>query len=169
MPSAGEHHLNCHAGENAMKRLTSSIAGWTIFAFAVLGQTVGVLAQPSEYYSGKTVRVIVGLEAGGTVDVFVRAFAAHLKKHIPGNPTIIVQNMPGAGTYAAINFLAERAAPDGLTLVFSNYNPLGQAFGEAALRTRFDRFEFLSGIGMPASITSAPMRSPVASGSRPIS
>jgi tripartite-type tricarboxylate transporter receptor subunit TctC len=130
-----------------MKPLTSSIVGCAISVLAMLGQIDGAVAQPSDYFSGKTVRVIVGLEAGGTVDVFVRAFAAHLKKHIPGNPTIIVQNMPGASTYAAINYLAERAAPDGLTIVFSNYNPLGQAFGEAALRTRFDHFEFIAGIG----------------------
>jgi hypothetical protein len=130
-----------------MKRLTSSIAGWTTFVFATLGLPAVAGAQSGDYYAGKTVRVIVGAEAGGGSDVFARAIAAHLKKHIPGSPTIIVQNMPGASTYAAMNFLAERAAPDGLTLVFNPYNPLGQAFGEAALRTGYNHFEFLGGIG----------------------
>jgi hypothetical protein len=54
-------------------------------------------AQPGDVYAGKTLRVVVGLEAGGTVDTLARTFSVHLRKHIPGNPAIIVQNMPGAG------------------------------------------------------------------------
>src|SRR5438552_15890310 len=78
-------------------RLKSSIVGWITFAIASLGLPASVAAQSADYYAGKTIRVLIGLEAGGSVDVFLRRFSAHLKKHLPGSPVIIVQNMPGAG------------------------------------------------------------------------
>jgi len=102
-----------------MKAIAASIVGpMTFIVVAALSHTTDAAAQSSEYYAGKTLRVIVGLEVGGSADVFTREFTAHLRKNIPGNPTVVVQNMPGAGTYAALNFLAERAAPDGLTIVY---------------------------------------------------
>jgi hypothetical protein len=57
--------------------------------------------------------------------------------------------MPGAGSYASLNFLAERAIPDGLTIVYNPFHPLGQAYGESGLRTRYENFEFLGGMGDP--------------------
>ena len=131
-----------------MKAIAASIVGpMTFIVVAALSHTTDAAAQSSEYYAGKTLRVIVGLEVGGSADVFTREFTAHLRKNIPGNPTVVVQNMPGAGTYAALNFLAERAAPDGLTIVYNNYAWLGQAFGSSALRMRYNQFEFLGGFG----------------------
>ena len=78
------------------------IAGLTLsFALAALASPAA--AQTAEYYAGKTLRIIVGLEAGGTADVFIRGFSAQLRKHIPGNPTVVVQNMTGAGGSVASN------------------------------------------------------------------
>src|SRR5262245_29025374 len=128
-------------------RFALCVTAFTTCVSAVGGLPAVTKAQSGDFYAGKTIRVLVGLEAGGTVDTFIRGFASHLRKHIPGNPMIIVQNMPGASTYAPLNFLSERAAPDGLTIVYNPYHPLGQAFGEGALRTRYDQFEFLSGMG----------------------
>ena len=102
-------------------------------------------AQPADYYAGKTLTIIVGLDAGGTVDTFVRNFAGYLKKHIPGQPTIIVQNMPGAGGLLATNYLAERAPKDGYTIIYHLWDPLAQALGHPALRTRYEAFEYLGG------------------------
>ena len=103
-------------------------------------------AQPApESFTGKTLTIIVGVDAGGTVDTFVRLLAPHLKKHVPGNPAILVQNMLGAGGLVATNFLAERAAKDGLTIGYQNWDPLAQALGNQGLRTRYDRFEYLGG------------------------
>ena len=104
-------------------------------------------AQPGDYYAGKTLRVIVGLEAGGTVDTFARTFSGYLRKHIPGNPTILVQNMPGAGGKTATNHVFERAAPDGLTMLYGPWDPLAQALGDQGLRARYEKFEFLGGTG----------------------
>jgi tripartite-type tricarboxylate transporter receptor subunit TctC len=62
-------------------------------------------AQADDYYAGKTLRVVIGLAAGGTVDTFARSFSGYLRKHIPGHPAIIVQNMPGAGGKTATNYV----------------------------------------------------------------
>jgi len=101
--------LNKAHREERMKRSLAATAGW--IALAATSQSA--TAQPADYYAGKTLRVIVGLEPGGTVDTFARTFSGYLRKHIPGNPTIIVQNMPGAGGKTATNHVFERAAPDG--------------------------------------------------------
>jgi hypothetical protein len=130
-----------------MSRPTPLIAGCITLAVAALGLSVSAAAQSSGFYAGKTLRIIVGLEAGGTADIFLRGFSVYLRKHIAGNPTIVVQNMPGGGTYGAINYLAERAAPDGLTIIYNPFHPLGQAFAEPGFRTRYENFEFLGGMG----------------------
>ncbi len=67
------------------------------------------------FYEGKTIRIIVPFGPGGQYDLYARLFARHLGKSIPGNPKILVQNMPGAGGLVAANFIY-KAKPDGLTL-----------------------------------------------------
>jgi hypothetical protein len=114
---------------------------------AALGVSGPAAAQPGDAYAGKTLRIIVGLEAGGTVDTLARAFSVHLRKHIPGNPAIIIQNMPGAGGWGATNYLYERATPDGLTILYGPWDPLGQALGDQGLRARYENFEYLGGTG----------------------
>ena len=79
-------------------RLASTVGGCTALLLVALPLAAPELsgvaaAQSNNFYAGKTLRIIVGLESGGTADVFARGFAVHLKKHIPGNPTIVVQNM----------------------------------------------------------------------------
>jgi len=73
-------------------------------------------ASNHEYYRGKTVRIVVGLSAGGGFDIYARALARHLGKHISGNPTFVVDNMPGAGSMIAANHVYKAAKPDGLTM-----------------------------------------------------
>jgi hypothetical protein len=112
-----------------------------------LGAIGDVIAQSGDFYAGKTLRVIVGLEAGGTVDTLARAFSVHLRKHIAGNPNIIVQNMPGAGGWGATNYLHERVATDGLTILYGPWDPLAQALGDQGLRARYEDFDYLGGTG----------------------
>ena len=70
----------------------------------------------AEFYKGKQLRIITASATGGGYDLYARYVARHLGKHVPGNPTVIVQNMPGAGGLAAGNHIYTRAARDGLTL-----------------------------------------------------
>ncbi len=68
------------------------------------------------FYQGKTIRIIVGSSAGGGYDLWPRQVARYFGKYIPGNPEIIIQNMPGAGSLVAANYVYGVASPDGLTL-----------------------------------------------------
>jgi hypothetical protein len=124
----------------------SPIAGLTL-AVTLFALPAAAAAQPGEFYAGKTLRIVVGLAAGGTADVFIRGFSAQLRNHIPGNPNVVVQNMTGAGGSVAANYTYERAEPDGLTIVFNTFHPLAQALGDPTMRQRYDQFEYVGAIG----------------------
>ena len=68
------------------------------------------------FYQDKTIRIVAGYGAGSVDDAWTRLIARYLAKHIPGNPNMIVQNMPGAGAMIAANYVYKIAKPDGLTL-----------------------------------------------------
>ncbi|NIO08794.1 MAG: hypothetical protein GTO40_12580 [Deltaproteobacteria bacterium] len=70
----------------------------------------------TDFYKGKTVRLVVGFSSGGTNDLWARQVARFWSKYIPGNPDIVVQNMPGAGTMVAANYVYGVGKPDGLTV-----------------------------------------------------
>lgn len=91
--------------------------GWLfviLFFFSVLILPAKLLAAP--YYEGKRITIVVGYGPGGGYDRLARLFAKHLPKYIPGKPTIIVENMPGAGSLIAANYVFNIAKPDGLTI-----------------------------------------------------
>ena len=71
-------------------------------------------AQPS-FFEGKSGRVLVGFTPGGSYDLWARLIAQHMSKHIPGNPSFVVQNMTGGGSMVAANYIYNVAKPDGLT------------------------------------------------------
>jgi len=73
-------------------------------------------AQPAPFFQGKTIRIIVGFTSGGLYDQYARILARQMPKYITGNPSIIVQNMLGAGSLTATNYVSSVAKPDGLTL-----------------------------------------------------
>src|SRR5690242_6448528 len=85
-----------------------------LLSFSFLAQVASVGAQEAPF-KGKTMRVIVGFPSGGGSDAEGRVLARHLGKYIPGNPTLIVQNMPGAGGLTASNCFEDLAKPDGST------------------------------------------------------
>src|ERR1700752_4328218 len=78
-----------------------------------------------DFYKGRQVSLIVGYSAGGGYDVYGRLIARHLGRHIPGNPNVVVQNMPGAGSLRAGNHLYNAAPKDGtVTAHFARDMPL---------------------------------------------
>jgi tripartite-type tricarboxylate transporter receptor subunit TctC len=100
------------------------------------------------YYEGKTIRIIVGTSPGGGYDTYTRLIARHLSKHIPGNPPIIVDNMPGAGGLLSANHLFKVAKPDGLTIGhFVGGQFLQQLLAKPGIEFDALRFEY---IGVPA-------------------
>jgi tripartite-type tricarboxylate transporter receptor subunit TctC len=113
------------------------------FAVAAVVLTAGSAAAQSvqEFYAGKQITFIVGASAGGGYDRQARLVAHHLGKHIPGAPTIVVQNMPGAGSLAATNYIYNAAPKDGSVialvmrsmLLIKNWSPQSVRFDFAGL------------------------------------
>ena len=89
-----------------------------VAAIMTLSATAALAAE--SFYEGKTIRFIVGLSAGGGYDIYTRAIARYFGKHIPGNPTVIVDYMTGAGSMIAANYVYKAAKPDGLTIGHPN-------------------------------------------------
>ena len=89
----------------------------SLFFFCVIYlSAVADVGAQSNFYQGKTVKLIIGSSTGGGYDLWARLLARHYGKHVPGNPTILVQNMPGAASIVATNYLYNVAKPDGLTI-----------------------------------------------------
>ena len=100
------------------------------------------------FYKGKTVRIIVGASAGGGYDTYARTIARHIGKHVAGNPTFIVDNMPGAGFLISANYMYKVAKPDGLTVGhFIGGLFLQQLLGKPGVEFDARKFEYL---GVPA-------------------
>ena len=113
-------------------------------AVALLASAGAEFAHAQSFYEGKTVRINVGFAAGGGYDTYARLISRHLGKHIPGNPTLIVDNMPGAGSLIAANHLFRVAKPDGLTLAhFNGVLFLGQVLGQPGIEFDSRRFELI--------------------------
>ncbi len=75
----------------------------------------------ASFYNGKTVRIVVGFSPGGGYDLYARLLARHFGRHIPGNPTVIVQNMPGSASLKSVQYLDAGAPADGT--VITTFNP----------------------------------------------
>jgi len=111
--------------------------------------TVLLLAAPAsaaaqDFYKGKTIRIIVGFSPGGAFDVYSRAIARHIGKHISGSPTIVVENMPGAGSLILANQLFSAIKPDGLTIGnFIGSLLSGQLLDQKGIQFDARKFEYL--------------------------
>ena len=105
----------------------------------------------AEFYQGRTVTVVVGSNTAGGYDTFARAVARYMGKHIPGSPTLIVRNMPGAGGMTAANFLYNNADKDGSVIgLVQNNTPFEPLFGTKEARYDPVRFNWL---GSPSAET----------------
>ncbi len=118
-----------------------------IFVFALgsllLAPSFSVGAQ-EKFFQGKSIRVIRGGQPGDLYDLWTRHIATYLGKHIPGNPSIMVQNMPGAGSVIAANHIYNVAKPDGLTL--GSINPglyIDQLIGRNEVQFDWAKFGWL--------------------------
>jgi tripartite-type tricarboxylate transporter receptor subunit TctC len=114
--------------------------------------TLSVNEEPARsaasFYEGKTIRIVVGTSPGGGYDTYTRLIARHWSKYIPGNPGIIVDNMPGAGGLVSANHLFKVAKPDGLTIGhFVGGQFLQQLLGKPGIEFDAVKFEY---IGVPA-------------------
>lgn len=121
-----------------------------VAAFVGLATTPSAAADRS-LYEGKTIRIVVGASAGGGSDVYSRVIARHMTRHVPSHPNIIVENMPGAGTMIAANYVYNVAKPDGLTIGnFIGAVLMGQILGRPGIQFDARKFEY---VGVPSRFT----------------
>ena len=119
-----------------MKRIT--LAGFFFLASA------SALFAQTPYYQGKQVKFVVGFTTGGFYDRWARLLSRFMPKYIPGNPSFIVQNMPGAGSVIATNYVYSVSKPDGLTLgVPSSGIYLDQLIGRAEIKFDIRKFAWI--------------------------
>ena len=131
--------------------MRSALAFAAVCALAVLAPRT-VEAQPAPY-EGKTVTIVVGYKPGGGYDATARLLARHLPKHIPGSPTIIVQNMPGANSIIGANHVYVVAKPDGLTLGTFNRNlPIAQLLSVRGVKFDMTKFAWIGSASSEATI-----------------
>jgi tripartite-type tricarboxylate transporter receptor subunit TctC len=109
--------------------------------------TSQVCSGAAPYYEGKTIRLIVGTSPGGGFDSYARLLSRHLSKHIPGAPTIVVENMPAAGGLASANSLYKAVKPNGLTIATFNGSLLfEQILGQEGIDFESQKFEYLGAL-----------------------
>jgi tripartite-type tricarboxylate transporter receptor subunit TctC len=121
----------------------------------VLALIAALAAAPAwaQYYAGKTVTIVVGYKTGGGYDATARLLARHLPKHIPGKPTVIVQNMPGANSIIAANHVYNVAKPDGLTIATFNRNlPIAQLTGVQGVKFDMTKFAWVGSAASESTI-----------------
>jgi tripartite-type tricarboxylate transporter receptor subunit TctC len=114
--SAGSRVLTAH---NFVWRCSLALL-FTAAAFALATKAVAQQDDVAAFYRGRTVQAVVGYTPGSTFELYLRTFARHLGRHIPGNPLIVVQHMPGAGSLKATGYLAGVAPRDGSVIGIIN-------------------------------------------------
>lgn len=116
---------------------------------AVLTLTVAATGLPAaadpvaDFYKGKTIAIVMGTGPGASYDLYGRTIAEHLTRHIPGNPSIIVEYMPGAGGVIAANHIFNTAPQDGTKILLSHAIPMPEKLEPAGVRYQSAKFQWL--------------------------
>lgn len=118
-------------------------------------------AAVAEFYRGKTVTLVVSSTVGGGYDLYGRALARHIGRHIPGNPTVIVQNMPGAGGVVAANNVFTGAQDGTVFATFSRGMPAEELFGQEGIRFKSNEFHWMGSMNDEVSVCAARTDAPV--------
>ena len=115
-----------------------------ITALLFFANSLSLRAQNDSFYNGKTVRIIVGSTPGGFYDRWARLLSRYIPKYIAGNPNFVVQNMPGASSVVAANYVYNLPKPDGLTVVMPiNSLHLDQIVGRQEVKYDMRKFEYI--------------------------
>lgn len=133
---------------NGSHRLIGTSLGVTVCAAALMAGP-SVCAADDGFYAGKTITVYTGRGPGSGTDLAIRTFIRHWQEHIPGQPTMVVRNIPGGGGTRVWNFGYELADSDGLTLLFSPFSGTAEILGLPGLRADFSRMPLVGGLKSP--------------------
>src|SRR3954467_10265856 len=120
---------------------------------ALIGALIPIAATAQPNFAGKTVTVLVGYKPGGGYDATARMLARHLPNHLPGKPTVIVQNMPGGNSIIGANHMYNVAKPDGLTIGTFNRNlPIAQLTKVQGVKFDMLKFAWIGSAANEATI-----------------
>jgi tripartite-type tricarboxylate transporter receptor subunit TctC len=149
---------------NKQSGVTQAFGALLAGTIAGIFMASGAGAQGAPTYQGKQVRMVIPSGAGGGYDTYARVLAQHLEKHIPGQPNIVPQNMPGASGMIATNWAATAAPKDGSVIV-STYNALliEPLFDNAVATYDPRKFEWIGSIGKQQQICVTWNTSPIKS------
>jgi tripartite-type tricarboxylate transporter receptor subunit TctC len=135
---------------NLPMRLASAALVRVLFCALVVlaARSVAAETPPADFYKGKTITLITSTGVGGTYDVVARLVARYMPHYIPGDPTMIVQNMPGGGNVIATNYLYNIAPKDGTAIAtIHSAMPLQQVLDAGGVRYDSDKFNWLGSTG----------------------
>jgi tripartite-type tricarboxylate transporter receptor subunit TctC len=119
-------------------------------------------AQVERFYKGRSVDMIIGYSVGGGYDTYARVIARHMGKHIPGNPTIVPKNMPGAGSLKAANFIYNAAPKDGGVIgTFARGLPMEPLLGGEGTQFEADKFTWIGSANNEISVCASWHTSPI--------
>ncbi|MPZ37949.1 MAG: hypothetical protein GEU95_07770 [Rhizobiales bacterium] len=136
--------------------------GALVTVIALVTPTVGNAQSVEAFYRGKTVTVIIGYPPAGANDLYARAVARHIGKHIPGNPTVVPRNMPGGGSLLAANHIFNVAPKDGTTLgLIVPTAPLEERLGASNVRFKAAQFNWIGRLAPTPNVTFTNASSPV--------
>jgi tripartite-type tricarboxylate transporter receptor subunit TctC len=126
-------------------RILENFLSAVVGATALFGSNIASYAvEPEAFYKGKTVILYIGFAPGGSYDYFGRLVARHIGRHLPGNPTVIAESMPGAGSFTAANFLYARAPRDGTALgIVSQTVAIEEAPGTSGVQYKVSQFNWI--------------------------
>src|SRR5574340_1199649 len=130
--------------------------GKRAFCFLITGIIISIFLFPqallsAPYYEGKTVRIIVGFSPGGGYDRIARLLAKHLTRYIPGKPTVLVENIEGASSIIAANYIYNQAKPDGLNIgTFNRGLPFAHLLKTEGVRYDVTKFSWIGSAAVEA-------------------
>ena len=132
---------------NAVRRAAAGVL--TVLPLSLSAILLASLArsQADDFYKGRQVAIICGFQPGGGYDAYARLLARHIGRHIPGNPSVVVQNMDGAGSVRSSNYVYVNAAKDGSVIAAVNQNmPMYQMLGGKAAQFEAAKLRFIGSL-----------------------
>jgi tripartite-type tricarboxylate transporter receptor subunit TctC len=131
-----------------MTRTAPALAGAIVLAAVAVAP-----AAAQDFYRGKTLTIVVGFSAGGGFDLNARLLARHIGRHIPGNPDVIVQNMPGAASLKSVLYLDTTAPRDGTVISTFNFGEIGDSrMAPEKVKVDFRKFAWIGSISQDLTV-----------------
>jgi tripartite-type tricarboxylate transporter receptor subunit TctC len=137
-------------------------AGLAAIALVAGCASVALAQTGGDKFKGKTFEIVVGYDTGGGYDIYARALSRHIGRHLPGNPTVIVKNMPGAATRTAANYIYNIAPKDGTVIAtVARGLPTDELLGSGGIRFESTKFNWIGSMNNEVSVGVAWHTSPI--------